>query len=169
MLSVEASFHFLVLLLQLQNHLRDGCADCSKWRWDCFEFNLLRVECNLWRLDCFECTLLRLDCVECNLLRLDCVECNLWRLDFIECKPIGRCLQSSLNERSVGAVSSLNLQCLIRKVKLRECTKATKQLTHQSAKLVQASSLCVPYQIFCGFIDLIVETRVNPGSTFSHI
>ena len=162
MLSVEASFHFLVLLLQLQNHWRDGCADCSKWRWDCFECNLLRVdwvECNLWRLDCFECT----------LLRLDCVECNLWRLDFIECKPIGRCLQSSLNERSVGAVSSLNFQCLIRKVKLRECTKAAKQLTHQRAKLVQASSLRGPYQIFCGFIDLIVETRVNPGATFSHI
>ena len=162
MLSVEASFHFLVLLLQLQNHWRDGCADCSKWRWDCFECNLLRVdwvECNLWRLDCFECTLWRLDCVECNLLRLDCVECtllrldcvecNLWRLDFIECKPIGRCLQSSLNERSVGAVSSLNFQCLIRKVKLRECTKAAKQLTHQRAKPVQASSLRRPYQIFC--------------------
>ena len=43
------------------------------------------------------------------------------------------------------------------------------QLTHQRAKLVQASSLRVPYQIFCGFIDLIVETRVNPGATFSHI
>ena len=74
-------------------------------------------------------------------------------LNCFECNPIGRCLQSSLNERSVLASKSSKFQRLLVLVPTREVTKWREELSHQRVKLVQVSSRSWPHPKFCGFKD----------------